>query len=614
MFDFVQKNKTAAQILLGCVALGLIVTGGLSLSDMGEEPPLAKVGSSKITGLDFYRFTNGENVPDEQKAAVLEQLIQERLLTLQGKESGLAISDADLAELIKRNISASEGQFDPERYKEMLKARNMTVEQYEEMVRKNVIINQLLQPVFASNFVSTATLELMNRILGETRHVAVATLPVQDFLAKVSISPEEVNNFYKANQALFKQPETARLEYIVLSQEQLSASITVPDAEISKYFNEHKQELAKEERKIRVLQLNFPASADDAAKAAVRKEAQALQAQLKAAPATFAEVAKAKSQDPISAPNGGDLGYLAKGVSGSPAFDTAAFGLAKGQVSDVIETPQGVSILLVDDIKARQLAEVKPEIEARLKQQQVQAQLQKMVEDLNEVLYQEASSLKPAADKFKLTIQTSDWVSRKGAAAPELNKPKLLEAVFDADVVKSKHNTSAVEVAPGVYVAARIVEHRPEQVAKLDEVKAQIEQQLKLEKAGVLAKQDGEAKLKQLQAGTALGLNWSAAQPVRQEQAVAMPGPAKDIFKAKLDKLPAYVGTDVPGRGYMIMRIEKVEAAQPLNAQSREQLTGMLQQQQSNREALALIDHLKTQYKVSAPASKKEAPAASAAQ
>lgn len=606
MFDYVQKHKTAAQILLGAVSLGLLVgfgVGGYSAMQ-GSDGYIAKVGDSKITGLDFAMATQGQPVADADKGRIIEQLVQERLLLQDAKAQGLALSDAELAAIIAKGLSV-DGKFDMARYKQQLEARRMTAAQYDESVRKDVLINQLLQPIFGSGFSSNASLELLNKILGETREVSLVTMPAQDYLAKATVTPEEISKYYAANTTKFKSPDMLKLEYIVLSAQRLADGVKVDEADIAKYFEEHRQELAKEERKIRLVQLNYPANASADAKAALRKDAEALAARLKKAPADFAAVAKEKSQDPISAPNGGDLGYLAKGVSQNAAFDEAAFKLAKGQVSDVIETPQGLNILMVDDIRGRQLADVRSEIEMKLKSAAIQGELQKKVDELNEVLYQEASSLKPAADKLGLVVQGSDWVTRKGSQDPQLNAPKLLEAVFEEDVLKNKHNSSAVEVAPGVYVAARVQEYKPEQVHKLDEVKPAIEQLLKREKAMQLAKQDGEARLKQLQGGAALPLTWGASQPVRQDLSGQAVGPLKEIFKADTSKLPAYVGAEVAGQGYLLVRIDKVVPAPELNAQSRAQFGAMLQRQLANRDAFAFLEALKTRFKVAYPAGAK---------
>ncbi|MBE9609683.1 peptidyl-prolyl cis-trans isomerase [Chitinilyticum piscinae] len=612
MFDYVQNHKTAAQVLLGAVSLGLIVTAGVTgygaMSD--NEGYLAKVAGSKITPYDFAVATQGQPVPDAEKAQIVEQLIQQRLLTVEAKEQGLAISQSDLAGLIAKGLAMSSGKPSPTTeeiqvlYKQQLEARRMTADQYDESVRKDVLINQLLQPIFASGFVSNASLDLLNRILGETREVSVVTLPGQDYLAKATVSDDEISKYYGANQAKFKSPEMVRIDYVTLSAQKFAEAASVNEADVAKYFEEHRSELAKEERKIRLIQLNYPANASADAKAAVRKDAEAVLAQLKKNPADFANVAKQKSQDALSAANGGDLGYLAKGVSQNADFDAAAFKLAKGQVSDLVEGPQGLSILLVEDIKARQLADVRPEIEGRLKNQAAQEQVQKKIEELNEFLYQEGGSLKPAADKFQLTVLSSNWLTRKGAQDQQLNNPKLIEAVFADDVLKNKQNTSAIEVAPGMFIAARVLEHKPEQQHKLDEVKPVIEQMLKQDKAVALAKQDGEAKLKQLQSGSAMALTWGESKPVRQDLNGQAGGPVKEIFKVDAGKLPAYVGAEVPGQGYLLVRVNKVTPAAELNAQTRQQFAAMLQRQLANREAFAYLDALKTRYEVKVPVAK----------
>jgi peptidyl-prolyl cis-trans isomerase D len=184
-------------------------------------------------------------------------------------------------------------------------------------------------------------------------------------------------------------------------------------------------------------------------------------------------------------------------------------------------------------------------------------------------VYEQAESLKPAADAAKIAVQTSQWVAPagKGGAAgdPLLNNEKLLKAVFSPEVLKNHRNTEAVEVRPNTLMAARVIEHRPESVKALDAVSTQIESRLKREQAMALAIRDGEAKLAQLQKGTDAGVSWGTAQLVgRQNPQGVNPANMPQLFKVDVAKLPAYVGVDSPQDGYTLYKVSRVvEAGQP---------------------------------------------------
>jgi peptidyl-prolyl cis-trans isomerase C len=144
----------------------------------------------------------------------------------------------------------------------------------------------------------------------------------------VTITPEQVKSFYESNKQEFRHPEQIRVSHILI---------------------------------------RLPQNATASDRAAAKQRAAALLDQLKGG-ADFAELARKQSQDPASAPHGGDIGYIAKGEM-EPSFETAAFALAPGQVSQPVSTPYGVEIIKVTDRRGpgyAPLSEVEESIRAVL--------------------------------------------------------------------------------------------------------------------------------------------------------------------------------------------------------------------------------------------------------
>jgi len=175
------------------------------------------------------------------------------------------------------------------------------------------------------------------------------------------------------------------------------------------------------------------------------------------------------------------------------------------------------------------------------------------------MVYEQSDSLAPVAQRFKLAIQRSDWLSRRDGGAPPLNHAKLVAAVFAQDAIGARRNTDAVEVASNVLVSARVVAHEPEAQRKFEEVRAEIEQRLRREEAAKLAQQDGEAKLAALQKGGDGGLLWSAAKPISVREAQGLsPAARRRLFGADPDRLPAYAGEPRSDQGYALYRVTRV--------------------------------------------------------
>jgi peptidyl-prolyl cis-trans isomerase C len=158
--------------------------------------------------------------------------------------------------------------------------------------------------------------------------------------AKVAVADADVGAFYQQNLDRFKQGETVRASHILIGMPQGSSP-------------QQKQE--------------------------ARVRAQAVLKQLKGG-APFADVAKAQSQDPGSAQNGGDLGFFPKGQM-TPAFEEAAFTLKPGVVSGLVETPFGFHIIKVTEKRPPRTAPLE-EVGGQIKQFLEQGQREKKLDDL----------------------------------------------------------------------------------------------------------------------------------------------------------------------------------------------------------------------------------------
>jgi len=616
MFDFVERNRTAVQVVLGVVTLGLVIGFGVTGLNawQGGENYLAKVGGTKITDRELNALIGNRSVPDEMKPMVIEQMVQRQLLLEDAKSQRVFLSDADLRAMMAENPAfQTDGKFDAVKYREALLQAQKTPESFEQEVRDQVVIRRMLGGLLETGLVGKAQADLLARLLSEKREVQELRFTPQQYASLKDIVPTEaeIKAYYDAHQADYKLPEGVRVEYVTLSQEQMAAAVQVSEEEIQKYFNEHKADFAAEERKISHILLMVPQDGKAEKKAEIKKQAENLLAELKKNPARFAELAKQKSQDPGSAANGGALGgWIKRDGQMVKPFEDASFTLAKGVISDLVETQYGFHIIKVDDVRSKQLADAKAEIEQKLKAQKAQARFQSQQEKLGELVYQQADSLKPAADELKLKIEQSGWINRKAADDPKFSAPKLLEAVFSDDVLKKKHNTEAVEVAPGVLIAARVIEHKPEQIQPLASVSAGIADKLKKEKALKRANDEGAAKIKALQAGSEAGVTWGKPLQVQRVDPQGLnQALLRGIFQVDAAKVPAYVGGEDGPNGYVIYKVGKVLPVQATSEEDRLALSEQINRVGAMAAVRAYLDGLKKEYKVSygkMPASAQE--------
>ena len=129
--------------------------------------------------------------------------------------------------------------------------------------------------------------------------------------------------------------------------QQIQPTIEVSDQEITDYYNEHPDQFARGEQvHARHILIKADPDADEATQQAARAKAE--QARERAvAGEDFSELAKELSEGP-SASSGGDLGFFTKEQM-VPQFSEAAFALAPGEISPVVQTQFGYHVIKVED-------------------------------------------------------------------------------------------------------------------------------------------------------------------------------------------------------------------------------------------------------------------------
>lgn len=580
MFDAVRNNKKIVQVFLLLITLPFAFWGVDSyVRNMSGGDELATVGGTAIGQAEFQqalreqqermRAAMGANFNPammetaEARRAVLENLVNQRLLALDSTKKHLSVSDQRVRDSITSIGAFQEnGQFSLPRYEAVLKAQGMSQAGFEARLRQDLALQQVVGVVAEGVLVSRKSAEGVYSVQQEERQVSEVRLGMEHYSATAKLAEEGARKFYEANRKQFELAAQVRAEYVVLNQDALASQLTISDADIRKEYDAHPERFRQgEERRASHILIQADKSAGEAALKAAKEKAEALLKQVKANPADFAKLAKENSQDPGSAAKGGDLGFFARGAMVKP-FEDAAFALSKeGDISGVVQSDFGFHIIRLAGVKAekvRAFDDVKGEIEAELKRVDAAKKFAELVDGFSNTVYEQADSLKPAAEKFKLQIRTTDWISRDGKVPAPFDNPKLLAALFSDDGVKNKRNTEAVDVGNGTLVSARVVEFKPSSIRPFDEVKGGIEKVLLNEEAIKLAEADGAAKLAKLLKGEAVDLGWSAPHALQRGAQGLPPEAVRAVFRAPIDKLPAYVGAKVPGAGYVLFRIEKV--------------------------------------------------------
>lgn len=615
MFDAVRNNKRIVQVFLALITLPFAFWGVDSyVRNASDAGVVATIGDAKVTQPEFQqalrdqqeriRAQMGTADPKlfdnpEARKAVLDDLVDQRLLLLEASKSRMLASD----DAVRRAIAGIkelqvDGKFSAERYEQALRAQGMSPASFEARVRQDLTLQQLAGSVGQTGIFAQTVIDRVLALQSEKREVMEFRLALDSAVDKVKLEDGAARKFYDANPKQFEIPEQAQAEFVVLSMDAIGAQLAVGEAEVKAWYDGHKDRYGvPEERRAAHILIGL----EKLDKAKAKAKAEEVLKEVKKNPAAFADLAKKNSDDPGSAAKGGDLGFFGRGAM-VKAFEESAFALKEGETSGVVESEFGFHIIKLTAVRAakeKPLAEVRGEIEAELKKTAASRKFAEAAEAFTNLVYEQSDSLKPAAEKFKLEVKKSGWLTRQANPANgPLGNEKLVAALFGDDAVKNKRNTEVVEIAPNTLVAARIAEYKPAALRPFDEVRSSVETLLKRQEALAAVQKEGQEKLAALQKGEDK-LAWGAAKAVsRLDPRLVPPQAVAPILKVDTGKLPAYTGVELPGAGYALFKVVKVEAGEKLDDARRQAMQRQFYTMAMQEEVQAYLSALRGRYQV----------------
>jgi peptidyl-prolyl cis-trans isomerase D len=625
MFEFIRTHQRLMQLVLLLLIFPSFAFFGLeSYTRMsGGDNAVAKVAGQSITQQEWdaaqrdqmerfrqmfgARFDAKMFDTPEVKKDILDNLIGQRALSVEASRLHLTVPDQALQQAILEipGLIGPNGKFDGARYKELLAMQGMTPEMYEARLRQDLTLQQLNSSIQSTAFAPKTVAVRLSDLNDQERVVQQMLIKAADYVSQVKVTDAMLKAYYEKNSQQFTIPEQAKIEYVVLDTKALGAQTMVSDDDIKSYYEQNAQRYKTEEqRRASHILIAVKKDASAAEKAAAKVKAETLLAEVRKNPASFAKVAKENSQDPGSAEMGGDLGFFGKDAMVKP-FEDAASKLKPGEISDLVQTDFGYHIIQLTAIKpasAKPLAEVKDEITAEIKKQLIAKKFSEMAEVFGNTVYEQADSLKPVADKLKLTIQAASNVTRTPnpalPAGVPYNDPKFLKALFTDDVMRDKHNTEVVEVAPNTLIAGHVIQHTAASKRPFEEVQATIRERVTQLEAARLAEENGKSKLASLKdkdAASGFGPEKTVSRTKNSEldqRALAA------IMKADVRKLPAYIGVELADSNYAIFRISKVVQPANVDAARRQAQQQQVANALAQQEMAAYMEAIKHKAKV----------------
>ena len=636
MFDFIRNHQRWMQLILLLLILPSFVFFGVQgySSFISNEPELASVDGKGIT---LGEFNNARRAQLEQyrtmlgaqfdaaafdtpafREQLLNTLIDQRAIAIAATTGAYSVSD----ETLRRSIAAipavqQDGQFSPERYKQALAAQGMTTAAFEQGLRRDLTLAQVLQPIGSTARVPAEVGQKLFALITEQRTVARKLFSLGSYAKDVSVPDTDIKAWYDANQARLMVAENVDIDYLVLNEDAASKDLKISEADIESFYKQNEARYGQpERRRVSHILLEVAASADASAKAAVQQKAADLAKRAAANPKDFAALAKEFSQDSGSASQGGDLGWVSKNML-VPQFEEALFKLKKDEVSSVVESPFGLHVLYVTDTQPpsiKPLTEVKEDITGEIRKQLAAERFAAMAGKLTNLIYDQRDSLKPIADALGIEIKKATGLTREGllpasqrndGAMPTeaeqtlLGNPKVRQTAFSTEVLKDKLNSGAIELATDTILALRVTAVHAAKVPPLEQVAAQIRTTLTNERALATATDAGVKQLDLLKAATASEpKDFDSVQVVTRQSPQSLSREQLEaVMSASATPLPRFLGVAGP-EGYAVLWLSKIEPGAAPEAAQVTQLQAQLSQAWGAAEEQAALKLLRESYKV----------------
>ena len=537
MFSAVEKYNGPAKIMLGLIALTFIGFGASTVAAPGSDY-IVKVGDEKISTQNVQTTVREEGLESNQDALAV---LTDRAYLYEGARAmGINVSLEQLKQVIMadKGFQDENGRFNEQKFRNFLAQSGLTEDQLIENLRRQFELQNVANLAANGNIVSSQQLERIAKLMQAEREIRTAVVDPRNFAAGVKVDDAALKAYYDKDKSKYLIPKAVKFEYIELSAKTLADRQTVSEEEVKKAFAEQ-QSSAQPKQEVSHIMFALTQGGD---KAKIKAEAEKVLAEAKAAPDNFASLAQKYSQDTATAQSGGALGVVDKSSALPEEFKAAIAKLNKGDIA-LVESTAGFHIVRITNTQGQQsFDEAKASLEAELKQKKAQQALAQMRQTLSQTTFDFPDSLKAAAEKTGLPIQShNEWLSRQNAVQQNI-PAEWLEVLFSDEVFKKKHNSDVITVGDTSWVL-RATETREESTPAFEQVKEQVRTAYVNSESAKAAMEQAKKLLAELQKGGKPELAWSEKETLSASDARLRLSPQALAALAKAhptDGKPAY--------------------------------------------------------------------------
>lgn len=619
MFDLFRSRARIVRWGLGAllmlVAISMVVTliPGWGSIPAERDQPVAEIGDEVLTQrevhLQIQAAMRNNAFPREMAyiyvPQLVDQMITDRLLAYEAERLGFRVTERDVAQTIGSLFPQlfQDGKFvGRDVYVNYLAQQNLTVEQFEANVRKQMLLTRLQNLAAEGAIVTPDEIEREYRRRFQRVKLEYIAIPASKVRAEVKLSPEEIRSFFEQNRALFQIPEKRSFDLLLIDEVKVGERIQIPEAQLRAAYQQRQEQYRTPERvHVRHILLKTAEKPKEEIPK-IRARAEELLKQLRAG-AEFAELAKKNSEDPGSAEKGGDLGWIVRGQT-VKAFEDTAFSLKPKELSGVISTEYGFHILQVlarEEARLRPFEEVREELARELKRQRVFELMQNLADQAVAELNKAPMQAAEVAARLNVPLIR---VEKAAASDPIPGLTVGSEQVHQALAGLTKGRaTPPIQIETNKLVVAVLREVFPARPAELAEVENQVREQLLNRRLQSLVDQRAREILEKARAAggdlrkvaQATGFEFRTTQEFGPDGAADGIGPASSVIEAFLKPVGEVFGPVVMGDQRFVCKVAaRTDADMSKLAEQRSAILNDLKARKARERSELFVDSIRT--------------------
>ena len=622
------RDRATGWIAYGIIGLLIIPFAffGIDQFQGGGQVDVAEVDGNEITLQEFQRayqeqqarlqnLLGGQFDPsmlDETrlKRDVLQQLVDQRLMVAIAAGEGYRVGDRQIAETI-RSIPAFQnaGAFDDERYRLALRRQGLVPAAFEEQLRAEISTEQMSRGISTTYRPTRAELNALLEVMEQTREVGFLRLSLDSFRQSVEVSDSDLESWFDDNRDRFRAPERVRVQYVELDAGRMAEQSPVSDDELRGEYEAQIARFTRDEERTAsyvLVPVAADASEDDIISAGQRIDD--IHQQLRDDAFGFDDAMALAADDSDGTLEAGELGVVAPGML-EPAIEQALFALDEvGGFTEPVRSQFGFHIIHLDKMtpgETRSFDEVRDELRAEIQKRRAETEFFEQAETLSNISYEEPGSLEPVAEALALTISESTWMTpSQGEGIGE--QAAIRTAAFSDDILRQGLNSEAVELGPAQLVVLRLLEHEEARPREFPEVRSEVEDAVRNERAEQEMNRVVEQTLSAMKAGrdtlesyaTPERDIWNPPVAVKRTGSELPPGVIDEAFRMPRpgDGKPVYSAPVLGNGDRAVIELVAVNNADPdsVSEESRQRLSAQIAQQSGANEWQSSLQSLRS--------------------